>query len=151
MILDTLSNAKLYTGVHPLFDQAFAFIRRALNENLPCGRYELDGENLFAMVQEYLIDEENPNVEFHNRYIDIQYMVEGCEHMGWDDRAHAPADAPYKLEADIALYPADTAADFDVKAGCYAVFFPSDLHKPKMLAGSSNQVRKIVVKVRVQE
>lgn len=124
MILDTLENANLYTGVHPLFGQAFDFIRRALDENLPCGRYELAGDALYAMVQAYPIDEENPNVEFHNRYIDIQYLAEGCEHMGWDDRAHAPADAPYKQEADIAVYPAQTAADFDVKARVLRDLFP---------------------------
>ena len=150
MILDALGNAAQYSSVHPLFEKAFAFIRRAEEEELPEGRYPLEGDALYAMVQVYPITEDNPNVEYHDRYIDIQYIARGCEHMGWDDRARAPKDAPYREAYDIALFPAQTAADFDVKAGCFAVFFPGDLHKPKMLSGSTPEVRKIVVKVRVQ-
>jgi YhcH/YjgK/YiaL family protein len=148
VILDTLNNAKLYNGVNPLFEAAFTFIARAVKENLPEGRYELQGSDLYAMVQVYPIDSDNPNVEFHNKYIDVQYIVEGCEHMGWADRADGPADAKYSAEYDIGLFPMETTADFDVKAGSYAVFFPGDLHKPKMLAGSSETVKKIVVKVK---
>lgn len=148
MILDTLNNAALYTGTHPLFEAAFAFIAKAVKEDLPEGRYDLQGSDLYAMVQVYPIDAENPNVEFHNKYIDVQYIVEGCEHMGWADRADAPADANYSETYDIAVFPAETTADFDVKAGSYAIFFPSDLHKPKMLTGSSETVKKIVVKVK---
>ena len=147
MILDTLNNAALYHGVNPLFEEAFAFIAKAVAENLPEGRYDLKGTDLYAMVQVYPIDAENPNVEYHNKYIDVQYIVEGCEHMGWADRAGTPEDK-YNPDYDIAVFPADVTADFDVKAGSYAIFFPSDLHKPKMLSGSSNTVKKIVVKVK---
>ena len=148
MILDTLNNTKLYAGVNPLFEDAFAFIRKAVEEDMPEGRYELQGSDLYAMVQVYPIDADNANVEYHEKYIDIQYIVEGCEHMGWADRADAPADARYSAEYDISLFPAETTADFDVKAGSYTIFFPSDLHKPKMLKGSSAMVKKIVVKVK---
>ena len=56
-------------------DAVQAFIRRAEEEKLPAGRYELDGEKLFAMIQEY--ETKNPEqclYESHKRYGDIQYM-----------------------------------------------------------------------------
>ena len=57
MIFDTLKNSACYEGVHARFKAAFAFLEKATREDLPVGRYELDGSDLFAMVQEY---ETNP-------------------------------------------------------------------------------------------
>lgn len=134
MILDTLENANLYTGVHPLFGQAFDFIRRALDENLPCGRYELAGDALYAMVQAYPIDEENPNVDSITAISIFNISPKAVNiWAGMTARTRRPM-LPINRKRTLPCT-AQTAADFDVKAGCYAIFFPSDLHKPKMLAG----------------
>ena len=46
MIIDTLKNCEIYYGVHPLFEKAFDFIKKACAEKLPVGKYEIDGKNL---------------------------------------------------------------------------------------------------------
>ena len=51
MILDVLANSARYEGLHEGFKKAFDFLKEA-HKNLPeLGRYELDGDKVFALVQ----------------------------------------------------------------------------------------------------
>ena len=82
MIFDTLANAQKYYSLHSRFEDAFEFINKAISENLPVGRYELDGKNLFALVQEYTTkNPEEAKNEAHRKYIDIQCVLSGEERM----------------------------------------------------------------------
>ena len=49
MIADTLQNRRLYEAVHPAFARAFDFLEKAVAEELPVGRYELDGDAVYAI------------------------------------------------------------------------------------------------------
>lgn len=44
MVFDNLSNCELYYGMHPRFQEAFDFIKKAIAENLEPGKYEIDGK-----------------------------------------------------------------------------------------------------------
>ena len=152
MIFDRLENASLYGGVHEKFEAAFAFLSRAVREELPVGRYELDGERLFAMVQEYDTDPTRENrFEGHLKYIDIQFVVSGEEAFETVDASVAKADTDYSEEKDVRFY-ANGKADVCgvLSEGTYAVFFPNDVHKPGLaVRGLASHVKKVVVKVRV--
>ena len=70
MIFDHIENAENYYGVHKNFKKAFEFIKKALKEDLPEGKYEISGEELFASVQEYNTKkEEECKGETHKKYI----------------------------------------------------------------------------------
>jgi biofilm protein TabA len=48
------------------------------------GRYPIDGEQMFALVQSPMTQAwETGKAEFHSRYIDIQYLLEGEELIGY--------------------------------------------------------------------
>jgi biofilm protein TabA len=49
MIIDTLANASKYYSVHPLFEQAFAYIAQTDLMLTEPGKYEIDGDNLKAI------------------------------------------------------------------------------------------------------
>ena len=151
MIYDHLKNSAAYTACHPLFPQAFAFIERACREDLPIGRYEINGDRLFAMVQEY--DTKEPSAcrfEGHRRYIDVQYMVSGIEGMGVMEVSCAETETEYNVEKDVAFFaPAEDATLLAVKGGEFALFYPHDVHRPGMAMGTPAPVRKIVVKIAV--
>ena len=53
MILDNINNCSMYSCMHKYFETAFDFIKKAVAENYAVGKYEIDGENLYASVQEY--------------------------------------------------------------------------------------------------
>ena len=80
MIFDHVKNCEQYYSLHKNFEKAFDFIKRAVAENLPVGKYEIDGKDLYASVQEYQAKApEDGKFEGHRNYIDIQYIVSGIE------------------------------------------------------------------------
>lgn len=148
MIIDHLSNAAAHTRLHPAFAAAFRFLARPDLAQLPAGRVEIDGERMYANVDDAEgRGEEGAKLEAHRRYIDIQYVVSGDERMGWRELARCgrPEDA-FKPERDIGFYLDRPDVWFDVPPGYFAIFWPDDAHAP--LAGRG-PVRKIVVKVAV--
>ena len=80
MIIDNLKNSRLYCGVNPGFETAFKFLEKAMTEDLPTGRYELDGDRVYAMVQAYDTKPSEAGVyEGHENYIDVQFIISGVE------------------------------------------------------------------------
>jgi len=53
MIIDRIENARLYYAVHPKFEQAFNYVRQIDVHTIAAGRYEIEGDAMYAIVQEY--------------------------------------------------------------------------------------------------
>ena len=148
MIVDVLKNKELYYGVHDRFKAAFEFIEKAVEENYEIGKYEIDGKNIYAMVQEY-DTKENGNWECHIKYIDIQFIVSGNEIIGWNNISLIPEGVSYNEEKDCSLFQMDSGTDVVMSDNMYCVLFPQDLHQPGMKYNTVGKVRKIVVKIAV--
>lgn len=149
MILDTLENAGLYESVHPLFKKAFDFLRTEDLANLPVGKIELQGSDLFINVVDITgKTADEAKMETHNDYIDIQVPVGKAETMGWLAAHNLKSiTSPYNSEKDITFF-ADKASNFIlVQPFEFAVFFPQDGHQPGISEGT---YRKIIVKVKAQ-
>lgn len=150
MILDTLENSKKYENVYEGFKAAFDFLRKAHEDFPAVGKYELDGEKVFALVQEYeTVPGEETKWEAHKKYIDIQFVHDGSEIMGWDSINNLPAGESFHEDWDAYLYEGPDATRLELHSGAFAVFFPEDLHKPKGMYKKPSPVKKIVVKVLV--
>ncbi|MBD1395817.1 YhcH/YjgK/YiaL family protein [Pontibacter sp. JH31] len=149
MILDKLANANRYTCLHPLFEQAFDFLREADLTALPIGQKAIVGQDLFAIISEGTgIPEQDAKLEVHRKYIDIQYVISGTDHMGWKDLAQcSPPNDPYNEERDAAFFPDKTRNWFDVPAGSFTIFYPDDAHAAMI---TQEHVRKVVLKIAVQ-
>lgn len=148
MVLDKLSNATRYTCMHPLFAQAFAYLQETDLASIATGVHEIDGKNLFAIISEDKgIPKENAKLEVHRKYIDIQYVISGTDHMGWKDLAQCsqPND-PYNEARDAAFFPDKTQNWFDVPAGSFTIFYPDDAHAAMI---TDKVVRKVVLKIAV--
>jgi YhcH/YjgK/YiaL family protein len=114
-------------------------------------RHEIDGINLFAPVSEYLTkNEADAKFETHQKYIDIQYVISGVEQIGV-----APISmknevlVPYDETKDIEFMTVTQSSSFKATPEKFFIFFPSDIHRPSVKVGENSQVRKIVVKVKV--
>lgn len=152
MVFDNLKNCELYYGMHPRFHEAFDFIKRALEENLEVGKYEIDGKLLYASVQEYTSKlESEAKAEAHKNYIDIQFIIKGTEVIEGFDIGKAVARSDYNDVKDVMFYEDNANASKGVLSDNeYGIFFPHDVHKPGMcLNGNQGTVKKIVVKVKV--
>ena len=152
MIIDKIDNCALYYGAHPNFEKAFAFIKKAIAENLAVGKYELDGKNLFASVQEYNTKEEQAaRFEGHRKYIDIQYIVTGAEAVEVTDIDKTYSITEYNEEKDVEFFQTNEKVWNGVwTANEYGIFFPYDIHRPGMrVDGVSAPVKKILVKIKL--
>ena len=152
MVLDHVRNWEAYASLHGKFREACAFIDRAVAEDLPGGKYELDGDALYASVQAYTSKlEADAKFEGHQRYIDIQYIISGTEVMKFGDIAKLTEKIPYDPVKDCGFYADQTGAAGSAVfgAGDFAIFFPQDIHMPGVCNGTPSPVKKIVVKVKI--
>ena len=64
MIADVLKNRQIYSAISPRIKTALEYISKTDFSSMEPGRYELDGSNMFALVQAYdsiLKDQGNGN------------------------------------------------------------------------------------------
>ncbi|MEW6501319.1 MAG: YhcH/YjgK/YiaL family protein [Thermodesulfobacteriota bacterium] len=146
MILDVLENAHRYTPLHPLFAKAFAFLARPDLRELALGKYEIDGDRVYAMVDKGTgrAREEAP-LEAHEKYIDIQLVLAGTDTMGWKatSRCTRPTKE-YNRAKDIRFFADAPDAWVAVHPGAFVIFFPEDAHAPLVSPG---ELHKVIVKV----
>ncbi len=150
MILDALDGSRRLGALHPLFPEAFSFLECHASSLEP-GRHEIRGGALYASVSDYRTRPlSDLRFEAHERYIDIQLLSRGRERILWSPAAGLEIAKPYHAEKDILFFePPREPGVCLLEPGLFAVFFPSDAHAPGGERGTGEEVRKIVVKVRV--
>jgi YhcH/YjgK/YiaL family protein len=148
MIIDRLANSHLYAALHPRIKTAFDFLQNTNFSVLPAGKYEIDGLNLYAMLQQYDTKPKNQGVwEAHRSYIDLQAVLHGTEILGYANIARLTPGV-YDLTKDF--LPLFGEGDFlTLQSGSFVLLFPEDAHMPGIAPGSPLPVRKIVIKIAV--
>ena len=151
MLTTSIGLIQKYDYLEEKFKKGYEFLQNTDLMALPLGRVDIDGDEVFASVQEYTtMPADTCKYEAHNLYFDIQYVVEGREQFGCTARAGLLEEAPYNEGDDIVFFQEpEQGGTILLKAGDCAVVAPEDAHKPRCIAGSPCKVRKIVVKVRV--
>jgi len=149
MIIDVLGNAHLYEPMHPLFKAAFDYIRNTDLLAAPCGKTELMGKQLIAIIQTYdTMPAEQEQMEAHRQYIDIQYIISGSEKVGHSllTKDHV-ISREYNAQEDYLLVP-NTPDFFSLFGrGNFMIFYPHDLHMPCIQVEGPSNVKKLVLKV----
>ena len=156
MILDKIENAGLYKGIHPGIDKILSLATTFTADNYPTEQLFLDGENLFINFPQYETksrDSEGAIAEAHRAYIDVMYMVDGCETIyvkNTDDLKAVTREYDESIEALLAKIDDDTTA-VRLTAGSFVILFPQDAHAPSCdpLPEKSVKVKKFVGKVKI--
>jgi YhcH/YjgK/YiaL family protein len=148
MIIDRIGNAHLYYAVNAKFQRAFDYIHDTDTSSIPVGRYEIDGDNMYAMIQQYNTKlKEQGFWEAHRRYIDLQYIVQGVEGIGYANIYHLQ-QGEYDASKDfLPLY--GDGDIFTLCNGCFVLLLPEDAHMPGLAIGSPAPVKKVVIKIAV--
>jgi YhcH/YjgK/YiaL family protein len=134
----------------PTLQKALEYLKNTDFTKMEIGRQEIDGDNMFALVSEYQPKPKaERRAEAHVKYVDIQYIVTGEESMGYGLLSDKNPVLEDKLnEKDIIFYKSvENESDIIVSQGMYAIFFPSDVHRPGC-AISDTTVRKVVLKIK---
>ena len=148
MILDILGNANRYAALHNNFTKAFQFLHGDDLATLEEGKYDIDGDNVFAIVaKDQGRKKDEAQLEIHNKYIDIQMVLEGVDEMGWKARS-ACTDMvdEYDAENDIQFIADAPTSWATTEPGHFAIFFPEDAHLPLIAKGL---IHKVIVKISV--
>lgn len=148
MVLDDLDNASLYHPLGAKFKQALDFLCRVDPEGLLPGSHPIEGEAVFAGVDDYQTKAHSDGFwEAHRRHIDIQAVLHGEELIGVARTASMTGE-PYDAEKDFQkLY--GRGDQILMRPGQFAIFFPQDAHMPGLAVGQPSSVRKLVIKIRI--
>lgn len=149
MIFDNIANHKNYLGINHLIDAALNFLAKTNFENLAPGKYEVLGERIYALVQEYETKTKTA-LEVHRKYIDIVLMVSGEEKFIFSNISNCTNSHGYDDETDAEFFgetflPAHQAY---IREGDFLIFFPNDGHAYTK-DNFSTFIKKVVVKVAV--
>lgn len=149
MIIDKLSNSDLYSCFGKRINDALAYLIKTDFSKLKPGKYEIDGDNIFALVSEYRTkDETEGKLEAHKKYIDVQFVAKGRELIGYAPLENQKIISEYNEQNDIIFYEGDKSfIKFD--EGMFAIFFPNDVHMPGIIYKEKAYVKKVVVKVKI--
>ena len=147
----TIADSAKFEGYHSRFAKAFEFMRRPDLASLKPGRYEIDGDNMWAMIQEAKLTPfgDVQRAEVHGKYIDIQAPLDGPETIGILPLTPEERDALDFDEAkDYARFDKKTRA-YTFMPGDFGVFVPpyGGHAQCKSLDGAT-RVKKLVIKVR---
>lgn len=148
MIIDSLKNCKTYAALNPRFAKAFDYLLSTDLASLPDGRNEIDGDEIFLMMnRRELKRPEDAPMEVHNRYIDIQLVIQGTETFGWADRAElTQPQGEFSEEKDCLFFDDTPSLFYTVHDEQISIFFPQDGHAPMIGEG---HIVKCIVKVLV--
>ena len=153
MITSTLSQLHWYKIISPRFAKAIDYAINTDFSNLEPGKYHIDGDQVFAIVNEYTTKpaaECDP--ESHRLYADIQIMIDGAERFGYTPLIDQEASIPYNTEKDVAFYSlSDEEINYiTLRSGQFIIFFPTDIHRPEVFFHQPAPVKKVVLKVQVE-
>ncbi len=147
MVVERLVNCERYSVLHPLFHEAFQYLLEFNAKETPPGRHDINGDKLFAIVSEYNGIFPGTLLEAHRRYIDIHYVYEGEDTVGWKDLQDCnDVGQAFDSEKDVVLFNDTPDLKFGLKEGFFAILYPNDAHAPLMGEG---QLRKIVIKIEI--
>lgn len=132
------------------WEKVFNFLKSNDLSNMEIGRYEIQGDSAFALISEYISkNREDAKYESHQKYIDIQYLIDGEELIGVTPIEGLNAIDPYNPEKDFIFYDFDGGEFHKANPASFFVFFPNDAHRPGVKVDDNIEVKKLVVKIKV--
>ena len=136
MITGNISNAERYFSVNKNFEKAFTFLKTLTPSS--AGVFEFDGFKVIISEPETsCTPEKETTFEAHKKYLDIHYVIEGSEIIGYADINFLTPTTQYFEDDDyLLLRPQD-----------FCIVFPEDGHIPAI--GNGKYLKKAVVKILV--
>lgn len=152
MIITNINSPELplYAKLNPYFARAFEDIKKIIEEKTEVGKYIVEEDTYFYMVQEYEAKElEDAKYEVHDKFIDIQVILEGEEEIRFDVEENLkPGLEPKGDNRYFKIY-SDSCDISVLSAGEFAIIFPGEPHAPGIKHfDDKKNIRKIVFKIK---
>lgn len=134
--------------------KALHILRTTDTTEMHHGKYPLDGDKLILQINEVTTGPKaTKRPEVHAKYIDAQFMVHGHELIGYyPDCKDGEVLEDHLADNDVLFYKERSDSHemmLPMTDGCYVFFFPEDVHRPCCEMNGPEDVKKIVLKIRV--
>jgi biofilm protein TabA len=152
MILGEIGSLGRYKSMIPFYEQLSEFLINNNYRVLANGKYEINGDDVYLVIQEYETKSETEKKwESHKKYIDIQIMIDGVEYVGHSPISDLKIIEPYNEERDVIFYKESQAENtcMVLRIENFCIFFPDDGHKPGCSVDKPRVVKKAVLKVKI--
>ena len=134
--------ARYETGI-PGLNEAVELIAKL--ENLEPATYPLACGGRVLVQDITTKPAEGALLEAHKNFLDIQYVPEACETMGWAPLETLTNAKPYNDVKDVWHFEGDFDL-VDIRPGYCYVVYPEDAHAPGIHRQEQKQYKKIIVK-----
>ena len=152
MIFGHISSPDSYQHLltHPIWKRCFDWLK-TVDANTPAGIQKLLGDDVVVNVHGYdTLPEAECRFESHRHVVDLQYCICGGELIAWQQASRLLAAGPYEEVSDIQFYqPAPAKTVLHMLSGNFAIFHPSDAHRPKCRDGLHAETFKLVIKIKL--
>lgn len=119
-------------------------------EKLPLGMHEIDGDNLYVNVIEYVTKNEEDCIwEAHKAYLDLHFIISGKEII----KINATSDMEYITyieEQDYVKMEGSAYTSIEMKEGSIMLLYPEDAHKTAVKVQDYKKIKKAVFKILIK-
>jgi biofilm protein TabA len=135
---------------HPTWQTVLKWLEE-LPANLPDGEHAIQGRDIYVNAHSPMTgDRSTGTYEAHRDYLDLHFVRSGGELIEWAPVGSMQPTMEYDKEKDYQLFATPAkAVSLMMIPGSFAIFMPEDAHMPKISDGINDQVRKVVVKVKL--
>ena len=137
-------------GLSPVLAEGLRHLAQTDWKAMPVGRHEVGRQGMFALVSEYeTADKKTKQPEAHEKYIDIQWLAEGEEIIGYSQWSKEYEIVEEDLAQRDIVFFAEVQREVDLLlvSGSFAIFFPWDVHRPGCANSQPGKVKKVVLKI----
>ncbi|HNX26239.1 MAG TPA: YhcH/YjgK/YiaL family protein [Phycisphaerae bacterium] len=150
MIFDSTDNLDLYFDAIPELEAVAEFLAAMPAD--AAGRTSIEGDDLYVNINEYETRLRGEGrYEFHQKYIDVQVVLEGREELDVLNETNLELTEAYDETVDVGFYARGSqaaGATLRMIPGRFAVLFPQDIHQPCIAANDEpSKVKKAVFKI----
>lgn len=142
MILDVCTECEKYEALVPGISKAVAEVTSL--EAWNPGRYPLD--NGYYMIQKGTTVPPDGPFEAHQRYLDVQVVLDGSEQLYWANREAVQETTPYDSERDLRLFTGE-GMGMRISKGMFYVMGPNDAHRCCCNPDGAREYVKAVIKI----
>ncbi len=144
--------SKQYHENKTWWDEAFDFLKTHDLADMKPGSYIIDSGNVIATISELTPkNKDEVNWEAHRNFNDLQYIIRGKAKMGIASVAspNSIVKVPYDPKTDNENFTVTGEKYYDAEPGTFFIFSPNEIHRPAFKIDGYNDIKKIVIKVRV--
>lgn len=140
-----------YNNFPERWNLVFDFLENSLDTlTANLGAINLSDDVFYSVATYNTKLQDDLKYESHKKYIDLQYVMSGKEYIGLIfDRSRLDIVEPYIEDKDYELYASTCGDKILADSSKFFLFFLEDNHMPCIQVDGSEEVKKLVIKIKI--